>query len=305
MTFAGTSVTDFFSRFPTEDACLKHIFEVKFGDHSPCPSCGGVGGWFHIGGTKKFQHRCRKHISVLEGTPFYRSNLSLMAWFYAMLLLANSSTGVRSSFLRRQMGIGVKSAHRLCNALRTHMASFEQPEMLGGPGKYVHIDEAIIRNVADLRNGRSRIIMGMECDGKVRCGILKDRTLQSITAAISKLVRRDSILVTDCHLAYSSLASLGWEHISINHSRAFHNFAGITNNPIEAFWGVLKRCLRLYRQAGSDNLWCFLAEIQFRYNRRHAENSPFDELIGSFPRLSSEARAGLRENFEWERFSNC
>ena len=89
--------------------------------------------------------------------------------------------------------------------------------------------------------------------------------------------------MTDCHLAYSSLASESWEHIPINHARTFHNFASMANNPIEVYWSVLKRTLRLYNRIASHNLWRFLAEIQFRQTRRKAINSPFFELVGAFP----------------------
>lgn len=299
MTYPGTSVTEFFERFPDEEACLRHIFAVRLGDHSTCPRCGETGGWSRITGTKKYLHRCRHHISILEGTPFYRSNLSLMAWFYGLLLFSNSSTGMRSSFLRRQMGIGVKSAHRMANEIRAHLASFEPAGKVGGRGKIVHVDEALIRNVVNGQTRRPHIVMGMACDGKVISGILPDRRLPTISRVIAKRIRRGSEIVTDCHLAYSSLAAEGWKHTPINHARAFHNFAGMTNNPIEVYWSVLKRTLRLYQRIAPHNLWRFLAEIQFRYNRRNSLVSPFDELVGAFPRLTPGEREKLQRYFDW------
>lgn len=300
LTYAGMSVADFFCRFPDEQACLEHIFRVKFGDHSPCVRCGLIGRWSHIKDTKKYLHTCRKQISNLEGTPFYRSNLSLMAWFYAILLFANSSTGMRSSFLRRQMGIGVKSAHRMCNTIRAHMASFEPRRQIGGADKIVHVDEALIRAVGG--GHAQHIVMGMECEGEIICGLLADRSLSSIRQAIINLVRPGSVVVTDCHLSYSFLASEGWNHISINHSRAFHNFAGQTNNPIEAFWAVLKRTMRLYQRVAPHNMWRFLAEIQFRYNRRKAATSPFFELISDFSPCKEDDGHALRRTFDWSQF---
>jgi len=301
MTYAGTSVIEFFDRFPDETACLEHIFNVRFGDHSPCPRCGEIGSWFPVRGTKKYGHSCRRQISILEGTPFYRSNLSLMAWFYAMLLFCNSSTGVRSSFLRKQLGIGVKSAHRMANAIRAHMANFEQPRRIGGEGKHVHIDEALIRNVQDGVTLRPHIVMGMACEGEVICGQLADRKLSTIVSAVQRFVRPGSVLVTDCHLAYSSLANEGWEHIPINHARAFHNFKGMTNNPIEVFWSVLKRTLRLYQRIAPQNLWRFVAECQFRYNRRHAKTSTFLEFLSQFSNIERASDKLLSQSFDWSR----
>ncbi len=48
-------------------------------------------------------------MSVLEDAVLYRSNLSPMAWFYAMPLFANNAIVMRSTFLRKQLGLGVKS----------------------------------------------------------------------------------------------------------------------------------------------------------------------------------------------------
>ena len=56
----GTSVIEFFERFPNERACLDHIHGVRWGDHTPCPRCRRHGRWFWIGGTKKYQHACRR-----------------------------------------------------------------------------------------------------------------------------------------------------------------------------------------------------------------------------------------------------
>lgn len=296
--FAGISVMEFFERFPNENACLAHIVDVKWGDHTPCPSCGECGGWSPIKGTKKYRHRCRKQFSPLKGTPFYRSNLSLMAWFYAMVLFANSSMGMRSSFIRKQLGIGVKSAHRMCNEIRSHMAMLEIPRPIGGPGKYVHIDEGYIKYITGQVNN-SQIVLGIACDGKVQCGIIPDHAKSTILPCIQNIVRPGSIVVTDGLSSYKSLISLGFRHVVIDHSLAFHNFDGQTNNSIEVFWSVLKRTMRNYRQAADHNFWRFLAEVQFRYNRRHSTISPFWELVSNFRDNSLYDKSVQRRYFNW------
>lgn len=222
-----------------------------------------------------------------------------MACFYGLLLFANSSTGMRSSFLRRQLGIGGKSALRLGNTIRTHMATFEPFRRIGGPKKLVHIDEAFLKYMRNGCRQSPHIVMGIECEGEVRCGLLENRTLPTIMNVINRNIRRGSILVTDCHLAYSGLKAAGWDHIAINHTKAFHNFSGMTNNPIEVFWSVLKRTMRLYQHVEPRNLWRYLAEIQFRYNRRNTTSSPFNELLTNFPHLEPVDRGHLCRPFYW------
>jgi len=302
MAHAGTSIAGFFARFPNEQSCLDQIFKAKSTTYTVCPSCKESGGkWIPIPKTKKYRHSCGLQTSPLKDTVLYRSNLSLMAWFYALLLFTNSQTGMRSSFVRRQLGIGVKSAHRLCNKLRIHLACQARPATLGGPGKLVHIDEAYFRVIADsdMSRRRNAIVLGFACDGFIICGAIPDCKRLTITPLIDRFVSPGSTIVTDGAGQYRRLRDQGWKHVAINHKVAFHNFEGVTSSPIETYWRVLRRTLRLYRQVADHNLWGFLAEVEFRYNRRHSTVSLFDEAIGSFPEVSPQTIDEIRSRFDW------
>lgn len=232
---------------------------------------------------------------------FYRSNLSLMAWFYALLLFANASAGVRSGFIRKQLGLGHKGAFRLCHMIRTHMATMPRPAMLGGPGKTVHIDELHLRYLAmpasDVRG--SAIVLGMACEGEVLCGIIPDRRAETIIPIVLSRVSPGSTIVSDNHGAYNGLQRHGFKHIQINHSLAFHDFRGNTNNAIEAYWATVRRTLNGYRQVSPDNLWTYLAEIEFRYNRRHRKQTAFDELVSYFSPYGPALEPEWRRRFDW------
>lgn len=294
-------IENFFARFPDEGACLDHIFAAKWGDHSPCPYCGAIGNWSRIHVTKKWRHKCRRQISPLRDTVLYRSNLSLMAWFYALFLFANSSTGMRSSFIRKQLGLGHRSAYRLCHMVRVHMATMPRPAVLGGVGKTVHIDEAYLRYLAvkGHETNTAAIVLGMACEGQIICGRVPDRRANTLIPLILSRVLPGSTIVTDMHKAYQSLETYGFKHIQINHSVAFHDFNGNTNNEIEAFWSTVRRTFRSYRQVSPDNLWSYLAEIEFRYNRRNSRDKVFEELITHFAPYSRENEKVWRSRFEW------
>ena len=298
----GTSVLEFRDRFPDEESCLRHVFRQRFGPEGRCPNCGVSGKIRRAPKTKKYNHLlCRTQFSVLKDTIFYRSNLSLMAWFYCLLLFCNFSNGVRSSLVRKQLGLGVKSAHRLCNRIRLHLACYARPEKLGGPGKKVYIDETHIKYLTSRRTDpRAHAwVMGIACDGKVLTGIVNDRKSSTFRRAIDRFVEPDSIIVTDQYRSYAWLKRAGWQHIAVNHSRAFHDFYGTDNIEIETYWAVLKRALRSYRQTTPENLWLFIAEIECRYNHRHDERSFFDAMIECFPALHPYYLEETKSRYVW------
>lgn len=231
----------------------------------------------------------------------YRSNLSLMAWFYAMLLFANSSTGMRGSFLRRQLGLGLRSSARLSNRIRLHMAACERPEQLGGPGKTVYVDETLVRYgvLPDQSRPSAVIVMGLACEGQVLSGIIPDRRRTTVLPVIQRLVRPGSTIVTDGHASYKRLARAGWRHKVVNHSVWFSDFAGTDMNDIETYWRVLKRTFSSYRRINFDNLWLYLAEVEFRYNLRRSPIGVFEHLIGQFPIVGNDEAGAINARYCW------
>ncbi|MBU2587654.1 MAG: IS1595 family transposase [Alphaproteobacteria bacterium] len=297
----GTGILEFCQRFPDEEACLNWIFEKKFGGHTPCPLCDSFGRWTKVKGTKKFQHACHKQISLLAGTAFYRSNIPLSACFYAMLLFANSSSGVRTSFLRKQLGLGTKSAHRLSNCIRLHMSAWDRPTQLGGPGKLVEVDEVLLRHLRKpgVPNLDSALVMGIACEEQVLCGIVPDRKRETLHRNIKKFVAPDSIVVTDDWVAYRKLADLGFRHITVNHSQGYFNTEGYSTGKIDSYWAVVRRAMRGYHQVSQYNLWLFIAEIECRYNMRHSTESIFDTLVSHWPSVIGDDLEALRLKYDW------
>lgn len=294
-------ILEFCQRFPDEEACLQEIFERKFGNHSPCPHCGKLGKWGRVKGTKKYFHSCRKQLSPLKDTAFYRSNISIVACFYALLLFANCSSGVRSSFLRRQLGLLPKSAHRLCNRVRLHMSAYDRPAKLGGPGKLVEVDEVLLHHV--FRPGKQQcdatIVLGMACDGQVVTGVIDNRKRQTLHDNIIRYVAPGSTIVTDDWGAYKGLDKLGFAHIAVNHSLGFFNEGGFSTCQIDSYWANLRRAMRGYRRIAPGNLWLFLAEIEFRYNFRGDRSAAFERLIGYWPALTPQNFAMIERRFDW------
>ena len=86
------SVREFFQRFNSEDACLEHIMQVRFGGtRFDCPKCGVVDSTFH-----KLQKRrtyvcasCGHHVNPTAGTILENTRTPLVSWFYAIYLFCD------------------------------------------------------------------------------------------------------------------------------------------------------------------------------------------------------------------------
>jgi len=138
------TVRDFFAKFSSDDVCLQHLFDLRYGSEHECPKCDTKGKWHRLKGHKAFSCQgCGHHIHPMAGTIYEGSTTSLQMWFYAMFLFTKSRNGVSAKELERQLGVTYKTAWRMGHKIREHMARVDGDAPLGGPGKTVQVDEPL------------------------------------------------------------------------------------------------------------------------------------------------------------------
>ena len=136
------TVTDFFRQFPTDDACLEHLWNVRFGDEVECEKCGKVGKFYRLRKGPAYScPRCGHHIHPMVGTPFAKSRTPLQKWFYAMYMFTTTRHGVAAKELQRQLGVTYKTAWRMGHELRKYMAEVDGETPLSGD---VEADETYV-----------------------------------------------------------------------------------------------------------------------------------------------------------------
>jgi hypothetical protein len=116
---AKLTVRDFFKRFPTDDACLEHVMNVRYGLRHVCEAC-GVEATFHRLSKRKAYccAQCGHHVYPCAGTVFEDSRTSLQLWFYAIYLFVVTRHGVSGKELQRQLGVTYKTAWRMGQHIR-------------------------------------------------------------------------------------------------------------------------------------------------------------------------------------------
>ena len=66
-----TTIRQFFEQFPDDDTCLKHLFDVRFGQGYCCPKCDREAKWYPIKAERAFSCQwCGHHIHPTVGTLF-------------------------------------------------------------------------------------------------------------------------------------------------------------------------------------------------------------------------------------------
>lgn len=75
---------------------------------------------------------CRHQTSLIAGTVFQGTELSLTVWFLAIYLVSQAKTGLLSLALKRQLGVSYPTAWLIHHKLMQAMANREERYVLDG-----------------------------------------------------------------------------------------------------------------------------------------------------------------------------
>lgn len=116
------SIMAFLNKFPDDDACWRHLEQVRWPDGPVCAKCGNVGPTMACGRKHYRQCKtCNAKFTAAFGTPLEGTHLPMRTWFTALHLLAVSSKGLSSVALGRHLGVGQKTAWFLGRRIRAMM----------------------------------------------------------------------------------------------------------------------------------------------------------------------------------------
>jgi hypothetical protein len=139
----GLSMPEFFERFGTEAQCQAALQVTRWPRGFVCPKCGGAARTHFVrAGLPYWQCGvCPHQTSLISGTMFEASKLSLTRWFLALQLLTQSKNNVSALELMRQLGVCYRSAWLLKHKIMEAMRLREVPRELNGR---VEIDDAYL-----------------------------------------------------------------------------------------------------------------------------------------------------------------
>lgn len=293
------TIRQFFKLFPDDETCLAHLFEIRFGQGFACPSCERPSNWYRIKAERAYSCQwCGHHLHPTVGTPFAKTRTPLQLWFYAIFMFTTTRNGVAAKELERQLGVTYKTAWRMADEIRKHMAQVDGEAQVGGEGKIVEIDETWIGGSLTFRRGDNRsrsqrqnktLVMGMlERDGSVLTTIVPDNRKHSLLPKIAEHVAPGSMIHTDELRSYKDVPKMGFGHDTVNHSRGrYVSVTGAHVQGIENFWSQLKRAINgTHIHVSGKHLWKYAKEAEYRFNRRDQAETMLSELLTTFRPLA-------------------
>ena len=277
----------------SDEAAARAWFEGVLWPNGPvCAHCKGTTYTVtKIPGRYRCKNReCRKDFTVMNGTVMERSHAKLTQWAVAFTMGAASKKGFSAHQLHRQLGCQYNTAwflhHRVMEAMRE--GDLDLPKM-GGEGKVVEADETYFGSMEDrvpskqrgdrpfTKSGKSgvggkrAIVSLVERGGKVRSFHVPRADKATVAKIVADNIAHESRLHTDESRLYIKIGAKFAAHETVNHSAKEYARDDVTTNSAEGYFSIFKRGMRgVYQHCSEKHLHRYLAEFDFRYNRRMA-----------------------------------
>jgi transposase-like protein len=140
---AGLSMPKFLTQFGTETQCEIEFEKTRWLYGFVCPRCTCTEhSEFRVGTLKMFQcSACKHQTSLIAGTLFQSTKLSLTKWFLAMYFISQAKTNVSALALKRFLGVSYPTAWLVHHKLMQTMSESESTRYLSG---FVLLDDAYL-----------------------------------------------------------------------------------------------------------------------------------------------------------------
>jgi len=217
------TTAQFFRKFPDDETCLNHLFEVRFGQGFTCPSCERPSNWYRIKAERAYSCQwCGHHLHPTVGTPFQQTRTPLQLWFYAIHLFTTTRHDVSAKELQRQLGVTYKTAWRMAKLIREHMADVDGDAPIGGVGTNVEIDETLMGGVKRGKHNRGStaktvVVGALERGGDIVAQVVPNQRRATLAPFVTTNVQIGGNVHTDELRSYASLADAGYCYARVNH----------------------------------------------------------------------------------------
>lgn len=273
----GLSLTNFLSRYGTDEKCRQSLFDMRWPFGFICPECGHT---CHslVRSRKLYQcKRCHRQTSVTSGTIFDNTKLPLNIWFLAIYLITQSKDGISSLNLSRTIGVSANAALRMKHKLQHVMKKQDDAIPLSG---FIQIDDSYIggKSRGGKRgrgaSGKTPFIAAVSTTEEghplqMRFNQLNAFSKKEVSQWAAKHLASGSIIVTDGFRCFTGIEKAGFCHQSIVTGGGPESVEFKEFRWVNTMLGNLKNSIRgSYHAISEKHIPRYLAEFCYRFNRR-------------------------------------
>ena len=230
---------------------------------------------------------CRRQTSPIAGTIFASTKLPLRTWFRAMCHLTQSKQGISSIELGRRLGVTQTTAWKVKHKLKQVMLERDATKPLTGR---IEIDDAYLGGErSGGRRGRGApgktpFVAAVETtpEGKpvrLRLGRVVSFCGASIAGFAKRSLDPACTVISDGLQCFASVTDTGCDHQAIKTGSGPAAARTPAFKWVNTALGNIKAAITgTYRAIGAKHVPRYLAEFEYRFNRRY-------DLAAMIPRL--------------------
>lgn len=265
--------------FHSDERCRDLLEVLRWPDGVACPRCESMKVWE----TARAQYHCSSceyRFSVMSGTIFHDTKLSLQRWFLAVAIIIEAKKGISASQMKRVLGVSYKTAWYLCHRIRAAMAQVDRPPLTGT----IEADETYVggkvRGKGHGYKGNKTIVAGaVQRGGDVVLQVIDDNGRHTLHGFIRSHTAPSRIM-TDEWPAYHGIEDSDTTHETVNHKAEEWVRGDVHTQTIESVWSLFKRSITgSYHKLSAKHLDAYLDELEWRFNNRNNSYLFRDTLI--------------------------
>jgi transposase-like protein len=255
------------TKLKTQQACLAYLEKMRWGKTVKCPYC--LSEKVHPAKSEEGRHfcyNCVKSFSVMVNTIFEDTRLGLPIWFEIINAMLKNKSGLSANIIASQFGITLKTAWLTSMKIRCAMVDAET-----GLNSAFQTD----------KNYSGKSIKGTvkKISGKAKTQSIEKTTSMVLLRRLKRYIKADQTSMTSSKAGRSYIQmDEAIENITATH--LLHKGKQTDINSIEVFWDYIKNAIKTNHKALSEKyLPFYLAEFEYKFNRRKKRHALFSELI--------------------------
>lgn len=308
------SIPVLMKRLTSELEAYLLLEELRWPEGQPdcCPHCAAVGRQYFLNpangadratrtGSRSERRvwkcgHCRKQYSVLTGTVFHGTKISIRTWLLVVLEMCAAKNGVSAREIERKYDLSPKSAwfmlHRIREAMkRDPMAGLFRGAVqadetwIGGDPKNRHRNDPREAERGKYGSDKQPVFALVHYETReVRSAVVNDVTGKTLMDKIAENTdMKATYLHTDGAASYKTVAPHVREHEAVDHDAGiWKRPGGASTNLAEGYFSQLKRSLDgTHHHVSTEHLSRYLAQFDFMYsNCKDTDSERMRRLLG-------------------------